>query len=59
MTLTVEELIKVLEGFDKDLPIQIGADGVAWEIIGTSSIFTQEIDGKQNVVIWDGYRRTS
>ena len=55
MTLTVKELIMVLESFDEDLPILIGADGVTWDITSTSSIFIQEIKGEKNIVIWDGY----
>jgi len=55
MTLTVRELIEVLKDFDEDLPILIGADGVTWDINSKSSIFTQDIEGKPNVVIWEGY----
>ena len=57
MTLTVGELIKVLEGFDQGLPVQTGADGVTWEIVAPSSIYIQEVSGKDTVVIWDGYCR--
>jgi len=53
--MTVQELIEKLNSFDQSLPVQIGADGVAWEITSGNSVFLQEIDGKETVVIWDGY----
>ena len=54
-TLTVAELIDVLRGFDKDMPILLGADGTVWEITSPKSVFTQEMDGTQYVVMWDGF----